>query len=262
MAIRGMNLFREWFADYKDAFILIGGAACDLWFADHNLAFRATRDLDMVLVLDRINADFVSRFHKFIEEGEYNKKQLNENGPPVLYRFAKPGKDKFPYMLELFCRKIPELSLVSSQHIIPIRMEDVRSLSAILLHESYYNFLLDHCRETYGIMAADAAALIPLKARAWLDLTVRKAAGEPVKEDDIKKHRNDIFRLAITLPGKPVHSLPDEVALDIDSFLREFPPDNGEWNAIQQAIRPTVGGTIAPDRLIRAIRDYYQLGRE
>ena len=111
MAVRGLELFSERFADYRDAFILIGGAACDLWFSDQNLAFRATRDLDIVLILERLTSEFIDQFRAFVEEGGYNEQQRNEDGPPVLYRFAKPGKEEFPYMLELFCREIPVLEL-------------------------------------------------------------------------------------------------------------------------------------------------------
>ena len=42
--------------------------------------------------------------------------------------------------------------------------------------------------------AALSGCLIALKARAWLDLSGRKAAGEAnVADVDIKKHRNDVF---------------------------------------------------------------------
>ncbi len=259
MAVRGLDVFSERFADFRDAFILIGGAACDLWFSEQNLAFRATKDLDIVLILDRLNAEFIAHFRSFVDEGGYNEQVRNEDGPPVFYRFSKPARKEFPYMLELFCREAPGLALDPGQHIIPVRMQDAQSLSAILLHESYYSFLLDHCRESRGIMAADGPALIPFKARAWLDLTARKDAGEEVKEKDIKKHRNDVFRLAATLPGESGGNLPDELAEDLAAFLAPHAPDSDEWQAIQQAIRPTVGGRIAPEALISAIRDYYQL---
>lgn len=38
------------------------------------------------------------------------------------------------------------------------------------------------------------AAIIPFKARAWLDLTARRADGEEGQGDNIKKHRNDVAR--------------------------------------------------------------------
>jgi hypothetical protein len=88
MAVRGLDLFSERFADFRDAFVLIGGAACDLWFSDQNLAFRTTRDLDIVLILDRLTPEFVDRFRKFVQEGAYNENLRNDDDPPALYRFA------------------------------------------------------------------------------------------------------------------------------------------------------------------------------
>lgn len=46
-----------------------------------------------------------------------------------------------------------------------------------------------------GVTVLDAAYLIPFKAKAWMDLTDRKAAGEHVDSKNIKKHKNDVFRL-------------------------------------------------------------------
>ena len=51
------------------------------------------------------------------------------------------------------------------------------------------------------LQVANASALIPLKSKAWLDLTRRKSAGESIDSRNVAKHRNDIFRLAATLPG-------------------------------------------------------------
>ena len=259
MAVSGMDTFIEYYKDHREAFVLICGAACDLWFAEQELAFRATKDLDVVLVLENLNAEFIARFREFIENGGYEVKSRSDDGPPVLYRFAKPEEDDFPFMIELFCREVPDLKPAPEQHIIPVRIEDAQSLSAILLHDTYYQFLFEHCRESRGIMSANGMALIPLKARAWLDLTARRAAGEEVQSRDIKKHRNDVFLLAATLPGVPGAPLPDEIADDVNDFLKRHPLDHPDWNAIKQAIKPTIGGEIQPEALVSAIQTYYQL---
>lgn len=47
----GLPRFRAHFAGFEDCFILIGGAACDLWLGDLGLPFRATKDLDLVLLV-------------------------------------------------------------------------------------------------------------------------------------------------------------------------------------------------------------------
>ncbi len=259
MAVRGLELFSARFAEFSDAFILIGGAACDLWFSDQNLQFRATKDLDIVLILDRVNPAFIQALQQFVAEGEYKDQFRNEDEHANLYRFEKPKDQSFPYKLEFFSRVPKDLTLFPGQHIVPVRMDDAESLSAILLNDAYYHFLLDHCRLTRGIQAADGSALIPLKARAWLDLTARRKRGEIVKGDDIKKHRNDVFRLAVTLPGEPGDALPMDIAKDLSSFLSEFPPAHDEWEYIQKAIRATVGGAIAPETLTTAISTYFRI---
>jgi len=50
--VRGLDIFRERFGEFEDSFILIGGAACDLWFSSLNQTFRATNDLDLVLLIE------------------------------------------------------------------------------------------------------------------------------------------------------------------------------------------------------------------
>jgi len=259
MAVKGLDTFIEYLSGHRDSFVLIGGTACDMWFTEQNLSFRATKDLDVVLILDKINPAFVSRFWDLIRDGRYQIRNRSEGGPPVLFRFENPQGDAFPFKVELFCRSSIGLEIDPDQRIIPIRMEDAQSLSAILLHDSYYNFLVGHCRESRGILAADPVALITLKARAWLDLTARKESGQIVGERDIKKHRYDVFRLAVLLPEDQTVSLPEELADDVIEFLSRHQDDQTDWESIRAAIRPTVGGSISPATLMSAIRAYYQV---
>jgi len=259
MAVRGLDFFRARFSSFREAFVLIGGAACELWFAEQNLEFRATKDLDIVLILERLSPDFVEHFWRFIKEGGYEIKRRSEGGPPVLYRFEKPADARFPHMIEFFCREAVPFETGADQRIVPIRMQDARSLSAILLSDDYYRYLLDHCRGSREIQYADGIALIPLKACAWLDLERRQAAGEPVDEGDIRKHRNDVFRLAATLPGIPEDPPPACIAADLDAFLDRFPLEHAAWGDIRQSIRNTIRGPIEPAKLINAIRTYYCL---
>ena len=52
------------------------------------------------------------------------------------------------------------------------------SLSAILLNDDYYSLIQNHKDVRDGLSFANATALIPLKANAWLNLSKRKAGGE------------------------------------------------------------------------------------
>lgn len=60
-----------------------------------------------------------------------------------------------------------------------------------------------------GIPTVPVQCLIPLKAKAYLDLKGRKDAGNTrVKGDDIRKHRNDVFALAQVLTPDDRYTLP------------------------------------------------------
>ena len=43
--VRGLERFREHFADFVDRYLIIGGTACDLALTEAGLEFRATRDI-------------------------------------------------------------------------------------------------------------------------------------------------------------------------------------------------------------------------
>jgi hypothetical protein len=58
--VRGIEIFRERFRDCQKSLVLIGGAACDEWFSRLGLSFRATRDLDIVLILEAVSEEFVA----------------------------------------------------------------------------------------------------------------------------------------------------------------------------------------------------------
>ena len=112
--VKGLDLFRERFRDFEGSFTLIGGAACDEWFTAQGLPFRATKDLDIVLIIEVIDRAFVGAIRNFINEGEYEIRQRTEESP-ILYRFAKPKNEAFPFMLELFSRKPEGLELADAQ---------------------------------------------------------------------------------------------------------------------------------------------------
>ncbi len=139
--IRGLDLFREHFADYRKAFVLIGGVACHEWLSTQGLEFRATKDMDMVLIVEAVDAAFVKRFWEFIEAGKYAGR-FKADDDRQLYRFDKPADDKYPAMIEIFSRKPSNVYLAEGQQIVPIKLDaDSASLSAILLNDDYYELV-------------------------------------------------------------------------------------------------------------------------
>jgi hypothetical protein len=258
--VKGIDIFRERFRDYPDSLVLIGGAACDEWFSRLGMSFRATRDLDIVLILEAVNEKFVATMRAFIDEGGYALRERSEGGPPLLYRFSKPTDERFPAMLEIFSSLPEGISLDEDQNIVPIPAgEDSHSLSAILVDADYHALIVQQQETRDGIAFANASALIPLKAKAWLDLSARKEAGEPIDAKDITKHRADVFRLAATLPGDTTLDLPDTIRTDLSAFLAAFPEDSPEWLAILNAIKNTVGGNLRSTALRSAIQTYFQV---
>jgi hypothetical protein len=64
--------------------------------------------------------------------------------------------------------------------------------------------------------------LLCLKARAWCDLTDRKADGRQVDAREIKKHKNDVFKLYAVLDPDFEADLPTHVATDLAEFLERI----------------------------------------
>lgn len=139
--VKGLNTFRKYFKEYENQYVLIGGAACDIVFESNDTSFRATRDLDMVLIVEALTPEFGEKFWEFIQDGKYRNKASSE-GKPQFYRFDKPENESFPKMMELFCRS--DFELREMDGITPVHIDDtVSSLSAILLDDDYYSMLLE-----------------------------------------------------------------------------------------------------------------------
>lgn len=247
--VKGLDLFRERFRPFQGMMTLIGGAACDEWFTTVGLTFRATNDLDLVIMMDDVAPEFLSAMRAFVAEGGYKISERSE-GVPILYRFSDPAREDFPAKLELSSRKPEGFELSDGQKYIPISAGLGRhSLSAILLDDAYFGLIQTHHDERDGLWVANATALIPLKAHAWLNLTKAKAAGEQIDSQNIKKHRADVFRLAATLPGEPGSELPASISADLTAFLESFPVGSAEWPAIVASLEATFGAKLQPATL-------------
>ena len=99
--------------------------------------------------------------------------------------------------------------------------DSVSSLSAILLDDAYYETLLRGREVIDGISVLKPTWIIPFKAKAWLDLLSRQENGEHVDSRDIKKHRNDVLRIAAELILEPC-DLPDKVHDDMETFYKKL----------------------------------------
>lgn len=221
--VRGLEIFKAHFKGHEDKFILIGGTATGVVLDGAGLEARTTKDLDIVLIVEALDAAFATTFWAFIEAGGYQLRQEGEEGKPRFYRFQKPTDERYPIMLELFSRTPEGLKLAEGSHLTPIPVdESVSSLSAILLDDNYYDFITGgrHLVDDLPILQEDR--LIPLKAKAWLDLKARRVEDGSVDARDIRKHMGDIVRLSQLFGATTTIRLSDAIAADVSRFLTEL----------------------------------------
>ena len=91
--VKGLDVFREYFAGHADQFVLIGGTAGTLAMEEAGLEFRATKDLDIVLHVEALDVAFAQAFWRFVQEGGYEMAQASDTKKPTFYRFQKRIKN-------------------------------------------------------------------------------------------------------------------------------------------------------------------------
>lgn len=198
MALTGIESFRKKFKEFSDCYTIIGGAACDILMTEADMHFRATKDIDMIILFEDRYRDFARVFWEFIKEGKYqcgwkSSKDIH------FYRFTNPSSG-YPVQIELFSRK-PDYHLEVESGIIPIHIDDdVSSLSAILLNDDFYFFMMNGRRIIDQVSVLSAEYIIPFKMYAWLNLKDQKTKGQHVNHHDLTKHKYDVFRLLQIIP--------------------------------------------------------------
>lgn len=96
MAIRGLEIFTQHFAAHQDQYVMIGGVAAWLTMDEAGASFRATKDLDIVLVMEALDKRFVAHFWDFIKAGGYQIQQ-GDGERPVFSVFSARQMKHTPY---------------------------------------------------------------------------------------------------------------------------------------------------------------------
>ena len=123
----------------------------------------------------------------------------------------------------MFVRAPIGLEIAFGHKLTPLRTEDlVSSLSAILLDDHYYKFILENRVITEGLPVIAAVGLIPLKSLAWLNLKESKEAGEQIDSRDIKKHLNDIEKISMLLAPNFTVDISGKIRSDLSRFIVEL----------------------------------------
>ena len=232
--VKGLDLFKKHFINQTEHFMLIGGSACELTLKD-NGGFRATKDIDLLVLLETLDNDFAACFHDFLQQGGY-KCYVSKDGKRHFYRFIAPKESPYPSQIELLSRSL--LPEHTSSSFTPLAVDEyVKYMSAIILSDTYYHYALLHRTMKWDLPCLDTEGLLVFKSVACLNLTKQKTeAPQSVRSDDIHKHRNDVFRLLTTVSPTSSATVPDEIAQDLLHFIEMYPLDSSEWHDMTQSL--------------------------
>ena len=172
--VRGIERFADAMSGCKGGYVLIGGGACSVLFDNEGDSFRATEDLDIVVIVDGEGVEFATALWAFIKAAGYETGKVGD-GRCTYYRFCLPEGSRqvldYPGQIELFARHPDFVLEDETSEVAPLSFDGaVSSLSAIILDDGYYEFIRDNATNVEGITLLDALHIIPLKMRAHIDI--------------------------------------------------------------------------------------------
>lgn len=219
----GIDKIREYLGEYKSNYVIIGGTAVNLNLSDASIEERSTKDVDIIVICEAMTPEYLSSFWEMIRAGGYSADMVQDQDGEmkrVFYRFEKPEDPSFPACIELFSRSMDDLGAPADMHPIHIVSPgDVPSFSVLLLADDYYRFAVSHAKDFDGVRALDPCSLILLKAKAYVSNFRRKESGEDVQQDDIDKHKRDVYRMSFFLEGRLTEPISDSMKEDLRSFI-------------------------------------------
>ena len=239
----GFDHFCNHLNGLEQHYVIIGGGAASILMEDEGLEFRATKDVDLV-VLGR-SEELNTRILAYVKAGEYKIKEATDSSPRY-YRFREPNQKDCPVLIEIFARNELNLELSEGQYIIPIKDDSAEKLSAILLDDEYFEIIQNNLiKSESGIPLINALANICLKARAHRELFDRKNNGDDsVDEKSIQKHLKDIWRIAAVVTGDEIITLTGQPLKDVSSAIAKL--DQLPASQFKQIMEKTPGLTKEP----------------
>lgn len=224
--VRGIKRFADAMSGCKGSYVLIGGGACSVLFDNEGDSFRATEDLDVVVIVDGEGVEFATALWAFIKAVGYEAGKVGD-GKCTYYRFCLPEGSRqvldYPGQIELFARHPDFVLEDETSEVAPLSFDGaVSSLSAIILDDGYYEFIRDSATSVEGITLLDALHIIPLKMRAHIDINRSYEEGRHCNDKDRRKHRSDIVRLAGLLPPSARLELIEQMRADAVDFFADF----------------------------------------
>ena len=253
--VRGIEIFKQYFEAYPKNYVIIGGTACDILMEEAGFTPRATKDIDLILIVEALTPEFVEKFWGFVKDGAYERQEKSTDERKY-YRFMKPENKDFPFQIELFSRTPDNVELQEPAHLTPIPVDDdLSSLSAILMSDDYYNYMRENCVQENGLQLANLDALICLKAKAFIEITQRIAEGSKEDAKHLKKHKNDVFKLAAMLPTDSEFQLPESIKSQLIEFLNTI-----QGQLPEKVIFKDMGlGNIDAQRIVDQIKKSFKI---
>ena len=259
----GIDKIREYLSEFSANYVIIGGTACNLNLEEAELQGRATKDIDMIVVCETINIEYVRQFWTFIKAGGYKVCPISVNPDGIhqlnYYRFIEPTDCSFPAYIELFSRAPDGIRIPEDVHLVHINTDDdyLSGFSAILMSDDYYDYAIANSRDIDGIRVLDKNAIIVLKVKAYLNNKKRKEEGQKVNQDDIDKHKKDIYRISFLFSGEERYEVADSIKKDLNDFLIHLSTDPISTKAISKVMGIMVEVPLID--FIQKIKNLFQL---
>lgn len=249
--VQGLEVFRQYLAGQEEKFVIVGGTAIQLvrgqYLEDGSNAFsgepRVTKDIDILVVIDKLDQDFINAIQKLIVDGEYQCEKKKETN--YYYRFVQKNNLSFPGKIELLTRdpfpendKFKYASLTGGFK---------GSLSAIVLDSEYYAFAKDHTEKINGLYSLPEIGLIVLKVSASLNrLEEYQKKSEQAKDRDYfyldyQKHLQDVFLLVGELKPEVKADVSEKIKNRLTEFIEKHNPSHYQWPKILSFVHNETG---------------------
>lgn len=105
--VRGIERFADAMSGCKGGYVLIGGGACSVLFDNEGDSFRATEDLDVVVIVDGEGVEFATALWAFIKAAGYEIGKVDDG----YYEFIRDN-----------ATNVEGITLLDALHIIPLKM--------------------------------------------------------------------------------------------------------------------------------------------
>ncbi len=258
--VKGLEHFKNHFKSIADSFIIVGGAACEECFLHSEEKFRVTKGVDIVLTQKSKEKTFAAQFCKYVDKGGYLLRERTDEKKGV-FRFYKPQDPDFPDTLKLATTPETTFKAIDDKEVTYIHIRDnVSNLATALYVKDYLDVLNTYkVKDDSGLFYVGPVGMLLLKVKAYLNLSTDRYDGKFVKGSDIKKHRNDVFRLSYLLTDKFKGKLSEKVQEDLKEFLKTFSEQSPEWQGLQRALTDSAFPEKSPHDIIGGMKTYFGL---